>query len=236
MRWAKWVKTVKKYKLQYGMTSKKMYRSDAYALCLICAGITDSLSPVYSFVFIDEAQDISVGEYALLRQINKKASFNAFGDIAQNVTAWRGVQNWSQAFPDFEVYSLNQNYRNTNQIVDFVAKELSLDMQPIGFDGPNVETLSPRQLSGFFKEKKGLKAIICSEENKEKYIRKSYNDLTQKGKVSKTKINIMTVYESKGLEFTTVAVIPDGLSKSELYIAYTRALKELAIVRGKENK
>ena len=73
-------------------------------------------------------------------------------------------------------------------------------------------------------------------ETKEKYLRKSYNDLRTKGKVSKSKINIMTVYESKGLEFTAVAVIPDNLTNSELYIAYTRALKSLAIVRGKESK
>ena len=109
-------------------------------------------------------------------------------------------------------------------------------MQPIGFDGPSVECITPRQLSGYFKEQKGLKAIICSEETKEKYLRKSYNDLGTKGKVSKSKINIMTVYESKGLEFTAVAVIPDNLTNSELYIAYTRALKSLAIVRGKESK
>ena len=42
----------------------------------------------------------------------------------------------------------------------------------------------------------------------------------------------MTVYESKGLEFTSVVVAPEGMSKSEKYIAYTRALKDLAIVRG----
>ncbi len=228
--------TVKKYKMKYGMTSKSMYRSDAYALTRICAGITDKLSPVYSYVFVDEAQDISACEYQLLRKINKKASFNAFGDIAQNVTPWRGVSDWTTAFPDYEVYTLNQNYRNTNQIVDYVSKSLGLNMQPIGFDGPMVEELTQRQLSGFFKDKKGLKAIICSETAKEKYLRKSYNDLSQKGKVSKTKINIMTVYESKGLEFTTVAVIPDGLSRSELYIACTRALKELTVLRTKENK
>ena len=43
----------------------------------------------------------------------------------------------------------------------------------------------------------------------------------------------MTVYESKGLEFTSVAVVPDGMTNAELYIAYTRALKELAVVEGK---
>ena len=83
-------------------------------------------------------------------------------------------------------------------------------------------------------DKKGLKAIICSAEKKAEYIRKSYNDVTAKGKLSRTKINIMTVYESKWLEFTSVVVVPDGMSDSEKYIAYTRALKELAVVKVKE--
>lgn len=228
--------TVKKYKQKYGMTSKKMYRSDAYAICVICSGISDRLSPVYSYLFVDEGQDISACEYDLLRKINKKAAFNVFGDVAQNVTPWRGIKDWEKTFPDFAIYGLNQNYRNTNQIVDFVSSTLDLDMQSIGYDGPPVTYLSPRGISGFFKEKKGLKAIICSEASKEKYARKSYNDLGAKGKVSRSKINIMTVYESKGLEFTSVVVIPDGMSASEKYISYTRALNELAIVETKEEK
>ncbi len=226
--------TVKKYKLKYNLTAKKMYPSDAYALCVVCAGLCDRLSPVYSYVFVDEAQDISPCEYALLRKINKKAAFNVFGDLAQNVTPWRGVKAWENAFPDFETYTLNQNYRNTNQIVDFVSSTLCLDMQSIGFDGPSVAKISPREISGFFKNKKGLKAVICSAEKKEELMRKSYNDLSAKGKISRSKINIMTVYESKGLEFTSVAVLPDGLSSSELYIAYTRALKELAVVEKRK--
>ena len=146
--------TVKKYKTNYGLTSKKMYLSDAYALCVICSGITDRLSPVYSYVFVDEAQDISPCEYALLRKINKKASFNVFGDLAQNVTSWRGVKTWEEAFPDFEVYTLNQNYRNTNQIVEFVSENLRVDMLPTGFDGPSVEYIQPRGIGAFFREKK----------------------------------------------------------------------------------
>ncbi len=223
--------TVKKYKLKYGMTSKKMYRSDAYAICVICAGISNQLSPVYSYVFVDEGQDISACEYALMRKINKKASFNVFGDIAQNVTSWRGVKAWEDIFPDFEIYHLNQNYRNTNQIVEFVASQLKLNMQSIGYDGPHVQVIAPRAIQKFFKDKKGLKAIICSETTKQDYLRKSYNDLSTKGKVSRSKINMMTVYESKGLEFTSVAVIEDGMTDSEKYIAYTRALNELAVVR-----
>lgn len=222
--------TVKKYKIKHGMCSKTMYASDAYALCVICAGICDRLSPVYSYVFVDEGQDVSACEYALLRKINPKASFNVFGDLAQNVTAWRGIKSWKEEFPDFLVYELNQNYRNTNQIVAFVAKDLGIDMQSIGYDGPEVAKINARGISGFFKEKKGLKAIICTEKEKDKYLRKTYNNVASKGKISRTKINVMTVYESKGLEFSSVVVSPKGMSDSEKYIAYTRALKDLAIL------
>ena len=226
--------TVKKYKKEYGMTSKKLYRSDAYALCVVCAGLTERLTPVYSYVFVDEAQDISPCEYQLLRKINKKAAFNVFGDIAQNVTPWRGVRAWENVFPEFTVYQLNQNYRNTNQIVRYVSSTLDVDMQSIGFDGPEISNTTPRTLSAFFKEKKGLKALICTEEMKAQLMRKSYNDIAQKGKISRTKINVMTVYESKGLEFTSVAVAPQGMSDSERYIAFTRALNELAIIQIKK--
>ncbi len=222
--------TVKKYKLSFNMTSKKMYPSDAYALCVICAGISSSLSPVYSYVFVDEGQDISPCEYELLQKINKKAAFNIFGDVAQNVTPWRGIKAWEGVFPTYSLYTLNQNYRNTNQIVQYVADTLRLNMQSIGYDGPKVHKITQRGISGFFKEKKGLKAIICAQEKKEEYTRKSYNDIGAKGKVSRSKINIMSVYESKGLEFTSVVVVEAGLSESERYIAYTRALNELAVM------
>lgn len=223
--------TVKKYKQKFGVNFPKLCRSDAYALCTVCAEITQKLSPAYAYVFVDEAQDISSCEYDLLRRINKKAAFNVFGDIAQNVTPWRGVRSWAETFPSFQVYTLDQNYRNTNQVVEYVADELHVDMQPIGFDGPAVRTIEPREIHSFFKNKKGLKTIICSEENKPLLMKKAYNDLTQKGKVSRSKINVMTVYESKGLEFTSVVVAPKGMSDSELYIAYTRALKELAVLK-----
>ena len=103
-------------------------------------------------------------------------------------------------------------------------------MQSIGFDGPEVQHISPRGISAFFRDKKGLKAVICSEKNKDEYLRKAYSVVSEKGRISRTRINLMTVYESKGLEFPSVAVIPDNMTPNEKYIAYTRALKELAIV------
>lgn len=229
--------TVKKKKLSFGMKKGTLYPSDAYALAYVCASLGMELTPKYSFVFVDEAQDISSGEYELLKRINSNAAFNVFGDLGQNVTPHRGVKDWGETFPEFEVFTLNQNYRNTNQIVEYVSRDLNVDMLSTGFDGPPVSEITPRGVNAFFRDKKGLKAVICAECDKERYARKSYWIVSEKGRLSKTKINLMTVYESKGLEFTSVAVVAENMSAAEKYIACTRALKELALIKeGKKGE
>ena len=222
--------TVKKTKLKYGMDSRKLYPSDRYALCALLSETGEEMRPAYSFVFVDEAQDISANEFALLRKINARAAFNVFGDLKQNVTPYRGVGSWESAFGVIPVYKLNNNYRNTNQIVEYVQNDVQADMSAFGVDGPPVKRISTRLIASFFAEKKGLKAVICSEKDKEEYNRKSYWDVGKKGKVSRTKVNILTVYESKGLEFSCVAAVVKNMSKAERYIACTRALNDLAIV------
>ncbi len=211
---------------------KGLFKSDAYVLCLILDLLGRKLEPRFGMVFVDEGQDISENEYALLKSINTDAAFNVYGDLAQNITKFRGLKDWS-FFPG-ETYCLDRNYRNTNQIVEFVSGTLGIDMLPVGFDGPPVERIGVRGVSGFFRDKKGLKAVIVSDTNLAKYTRKSYNVVRQTGKISKKKINIMTVYESKGLEFTCVAVADEDMTQNEKYIAYTRALKELALIGDKE--
>ena len=222
------VRTVKnKYHL-----GKGLYKSDAYVLCLILTLLGRKLEPRFGMVFVDEGQDISANEYALLKAINPDAAFNVYGDLGQNITKFRGLKDWSGL--SGEVYYLDRNYRNTNQIVDYVAETLGFGMLPVGFDGPPVQRIGVRGVSGFFRDKKGLKAVIVSEKNLEKYARKSYNILRDSGKISKKRINLMTVYESKGLEFTCVAVADADMTKNEKYIAYTRALKELALIEEKD--
>ena len=104
-------------------------------------------------------------------------------------------------------------------------------MRAIGFDGSEVEHIPARSASAWLSSKNGLKAVICADERLEEFARKSYNVVRRTGKISKTKINVMTVYESKGLEFTAVAVADGDMTDNEKYIAYTRALKCLALIR-----
>ena len=219
-------RTVKKYKKKYNMHG--VYPSDGYALCALLTAAGRKLVPRYGLVFIDEGQDISAEEYALLRKIHSDAAFNVFGDLKQNITPWRGIGSWE----GFEhVYELDRNYRNTNEIVDYVSKITEVKMSPIGLQGEEVKELTPRKLNGFFRGKQGLKAVIAREEYLPLFAKRGYVLLSASEKVSKSKINVMTPYESKGLEFSCVAVYDRGMTANEKYIACTRALKELAVVK-----
>ena len=225
---ARWLyrETVKKYKAKYGM--KGVYPSDGYAVAFVLTAAGRRLTPRYGLVFVDEGQDISAGEYDLLKRIHTDAAFNVFGDLKQNITPWRGVRDWSAISPT--VYTLNQNYRNTNEIVAFVSGVLDADMRPIGLHGEEVAVLTPRQVGAFFRGKQGLKAVIAKEEYLPLFEKRGFCVLKTDGKISKTKVNVMSVFESKGLEFSAVAVYDKGMTENEKYIAYTRALRELAVI------
>ncbi len=225
---ARWLyrETVKKYKKKFGM--KGIYPSDGYALCRVLSEAGRQLAPRYGLVFVDEGQDVSGGEYELLARIHKDAAFNVFGDLKQNITPFRGVANWDAL--GFPVYTLSQNYRNTNEIVEYVSREVETEMLPIGLHGEPVRKIRPRQVTAFFREKHGLKAVIAREEYLPLFDKRGYKLLSSDGKLSKSKINVMSVYESKGLEFSSVAVYDMGMSENERYIAETRALAELAII------
>ncbi len=226
---ARWLyrETVKKHKQKFGL--KGIYPSDGYALCRVLLEAGRKLSPKYGLVFIDEGQDISEEEYRLLQDIHVDAAFNVFGDLKQNITFFRGVKAWQNVF-DCAVYELNQNYRNTNEIVDYVASVLEVDMLPIGFHGDGVQKITRQKLTAFFKNKQGLKALIVPEGRISEFEKRGVHRPSKNGKISKSKINLMTVYESKGLEFSAVAVYQDGMTENEAYVACTRALRELAIV------
>lgn len=51
-------------------------------------------------------------------------------------------------------------------------------------------------------------------------------------RVQAGKISILSATSAKGLEFDLAVVIPTGMVDNEKYIAYTRAVEQLIIVRA----
>ena len=133
----------------------------------------------------------------------------------------------------FENYfELDVNYRNTNEIVSFVAGELGVKMQPIGMTGAEVERIPLKRVSAWFRGKQGLKAVIVREEDLPLFEKRGFRRLPADGKLSRSSVNVLSVFESKGLEFSAVAVFDRGMTRHEKYIACTRALRDLAIVEA----
>ena len=48
----------------------------------------------YAHVIVDEAQDLGMFHYYILKMIFSDATFSIFGDLAQSIYQYRGIKNW----------------------------------------------------------------------------------------------------------------------------------------------
>ncbi|MGD9156354.1 MAG: RNA polymerase recycling motor HelD [Bacillota bacterium] len=72
---------------------------------------------------IDEAQDFSVFQFYVLKNIVKDSTFTILGDLSQGIHAYRGIKDWRQlrervfGIDRCELLTLEQSYRTTVEIV-----------------------------------------------------------------------------------------------------------------------
>lgn len=188
---------------------------------------------VPKYLFIDEAQDLSEAEYDLLCKINKWGKhgreippiLNLFGDIQQSIYK-HGIDDWGKLANIHHTYILNENFRNSNQIIEYCNEKLNLSMQKVGVDMEPISEhsdFSMSQLSSFVDSGKEYTFVV-----KNQLVLLDLEDLLIGNKVRNFKI--YTVKEAKGLEFKEVYVIKRDMTVNEQYIAYTRALSKLHII------
>lgn len=83
----------------------------------------------YEYCVVDESQDFSLLEYLILNKIVLRGRFALFGDLNQSLEN-DGIRNWNDVksvITDARVaniFSLEENYRSTKQIIDFANKIL----------------------------------------------------------------------------------------------------------------
>ena len=218
-----------------------MHRYELYAALWFCIKYFGKSIGTSSFICFDEGQDISYNEYKLIRVLNQKdVIYNIFGDTNQLIKTDRGITSWDKLVSELsaKMYYLNENYRNTNQITRFCNQSFAMDVKQTGVDGAKVREIPKRELEkelSFLDISNERVAILFSRKVYKKpsleleilpdNIRNAIKDT-----IDKEVISYMYVDEVKGIEFDKVFVFVNKMSKSEKYIAYTRALSELIIV------
>jgi DNA helicase II / ATP-dependent DNA helicase PcrA len=88
-----------------------------------------SQEALFDHVVIDEAQDFSPFQVAVLRDHCHSQSFTILGDLSQNIYAYQGIQTWSEfidLFPEDVVgfFQLRRSYRSTMEIIEFANEVL----------------------------------------------------------------------------------------------------------------
>ena len=92
------------------------------------------LSDYYVHVVIDEAQDLNLSEYFMIRRLLRDtASMTIVGDMSQGIYPQRGLLNWSalmnSVLSDKEIVfrEMKRSYRSTSEIIHFANPLLELD-------------------------------------------------------------------------------------------------------------
>lgn len=86
---------------------------------------------LFHFILVDEYQDTNKAQYLLTKMLSKKwKNICVVGDFSQSIYSWRGAdfQNLSKFQDDFKpvvTFSLSQNYRSTQKILDGASSVIS---------------------------------------------------------------------------------------------------------------
>ncbi len=186
-------------------------------------------------VVIDEAQDLGQFNFYVLRNCLPNATFSIFGDLAQSIYDYRGIDNWDEVNEIMfdnqgTIINFNKSYRTTKEIME-VADAIS---ESIGLEGSDLVVREGQNVtfSGFDNDKqavehianklieykeKGYKniAVISKTDLLSRYINDDLSELkinifnvTDKDDVSDDKFNVCTISNqlSKGLEFDAVII------------------------------
>ena len=201
-------------------------------LSLYCHYLTKPLKATgIKYLFIDEAQDLSQSEIELIKKLNTNQDnpdvyLNLFGDTNQMVTL-HGIKDWQEIDIIPTIHILDENFRNTNQVIDYCCEKLNINMKTIGVDLDPVneyESLSDvLKLANTFSRDSVF--IVKNE-----YYKKDLQQLLLSYKIEGCE-NIYTVKTVKGLEFKEVFVFDSGMTESEKYISYTRSLTKLNVIK-----
>lgn len=214
------------------MGEKISNNSDHNFLLLYAAinnGFYDNES--YDKIFIDEVQNYSIYELEILKKMFSNTNFCLLGDFKQRIEE-KGFDSFDcLSLDNFKRYDLNVNYRNAKEICDYLNETFKMKMMSVGVPGVVRKEKVNYKIS--IKNKDDRIAVIGKDAS---YINEIKTDSKinivnpDAGRIERGEINFLNISDVKGLEFETVVVICNGLTKAEKYLACSRALNELIVV------
>ncbi|NBG88242.1 HelD family protein [Isachenkonia alkalipeptolytica] len=187
-------------------------------------------------VVIDEAQDFSLLEVKVLKELLKTDKFTLLGDLSQGIHSYRSIDNWSELMAEVFVdekptyMELTQSYRTTieimnlaNEVIDFLDDHGVKKAKPVirhgkaptyqyyDDEGAMVQDLSEEILS-LQREGRESIAVICKDREESLDLKRKLPKnlkttvLKEDQKTYGSGITIVPSYLAKGLEFDSVII------------------------------
>ncbi|AOZ91868.1 HelD family protein [Paenibacillus crassostreae] len=190
----------------------------------------------FDHIVIDEAQDFSPFQIAVLDFFVRGHSFTILGDLSQGIHAYRGVHHWEEMSslfqPDDTAYfALTRSYRSTMEIIEFANGILEKGVQsdlmavPVFRSGDPVRLISYNQDMGVrtdnlqdalhrlsAKEYRTIAILTRTLQEARELHEQLVNNVADLHLIDGSKqvyqggFSVLPVYLSKGLEFDAVIV------------------------------
>nr|WP_239588231.1 3'-5' exonuclease [Gracilibacillus alcaliphilus] len=189
----------------------------------------------FDHVVIDEAQDFSPYQVAVLHVRTKRSSFTILGDLAQGIHSDEGIEQW-QSFIDLfgssrsKFFEITKSYRSTYEIIAFSNTILSHLTNRPGYAEPIFRSGEEVNLQQVDAEAKKDRVINWIQQMKDqdmhtiavifrseaacheiypslKSVFPELNMMTTEDKTYEGGISLLPVYVSKGLEFDSVLMV-----------------------------
>lgn len=170
----------------------------------------------FDHIVIDEAQDFSPFQIAVLDLYVKGHSFTILGDLSQGIHAYKGVHGWAEMqalfAPEHTAYhALTRSYRSTMEIIEFANGILSAGVQ------------SPLLAVPVFRSGNPVRLIAYGGEAAE----------AAPGADRRLQSVSAALKALSGREYRTVAVLTRSLREAEeLYAALTAGFEDLHLIDG----
>lgn len=208
------------------------------------------------YLVVDEAQDLSVNHFKVLKDITGCNHATFVGDMNQRLVSWssQGFMDLYDVYDDVEVFNLNKSYRSTDEIVKYADSFIRTDGshslrhgEPVTIEsiGDLRDTVPLIKQQYEVMKDAGLEsiAIITRDLDSAKELDQLlkgelfYKFIRSEDGVYSSSTLLLSAFLAKGLEFDGVILV-DTRKKQETpdlikYIMSTRALHRLHVIETK---